>query len=111
MCHRANEATAWQCTKCSYEFGQDVDKLRTLLRDQLKSAWIVFSLLAVLDLAVIAAVVWGISNGHPVMPGILDALMLYWTYRVWTKISISRHSLRLIDEKQAPLPKATAKRI
>ncbi len=107
MCHGPNEDTAWQCRGCGYEFGQSIEKLRELLHDQLRSARIVFWVLLVLDLAVLGGCVVGAYYGILVRPSLAFFFVIAWTVRAHHKLSVTRHSLALIDKQQAALPKAT----
>lgn len=107
MCHFANEGTAWQCGRCGYEFGQSIETLRGMLLDQLRGARITFWILFALDLAVLVGVVVGVMHGMVLLPGLPFIALTWWTVRTGQKISISKHSLALIADKQAELPKAT----
>ena len=110
MCHRVNEHTEWQCRACGYEFGQPIARVKELLRDQLINARIAFWLLLLVDIAVFAVPGVMIYSGSRVVlfPGFLLLLFLSrWTIKSYTKIRISRESLRSLDAQQAELPKAT----
>ena len=54
MCHTVNADVDWRCGRCGYEFGQPIEKVRELLRDQLRGARIAFWILLVLILAAFA---------------------------------------------------------
>jgi hypothetical protein len=106
LCHRSSPGTAWQC-HCGYEFGQSVDKVRVLLRDQETSAWIVLGAVLVLDLAAIGGTIHADMHGLGwtswFVPGLLSVLMV----RTLRTLRIARASLRQLARRHAPLPKAT----
>lgn len=97
MCHRASENTAWQCA-CGYEFGQDIDTVRGMLRSQLHNAYITTALFLLLDLAMIPLLL--------VTPLILPiggfvTLTLGFVKSI-RKIAISRESLRQLKPRELP---------
>jgi hypothetical protein len=109
LCHRSSSGSAWQC-QCGYEFGQSIDKVRVLLRDQETNAWIVLGVLLVLDLAAIGgAIVVGVL-GLGWLPWIAPGLLIAATVRTLRKLRIARESLRQLAERHAPLPKATLRK-
>jgi hypothetical protein len=108
MCHHANEGTAWQCVKCGYEFGQSRDKLREMLLEQLGRARIHLWIFVLFSLVVTAVVGYLIARGIiGFVVGTTIIPFIWWTVRSAQKISISKHSLALIEEPE--LPKATAR--
>jgi uncharacterized membrane protein YvbJ len=112
MCHTVHEDRDWQCRKCGYEFGQSVERVRELLRDQLTNAKIALVLLIIVDLGMLALPIYGVlaRSGIIMFPGIFSVVFLTrWTVKNAQKISISRQSLRSLadQEKRAELPKAT----
>src|SRR5690349_2596769 len=100
MCHQANGGLDWQCRRCAYEFGQPIEKVRTLLRDQMTSARITFWILVVIDLALVAVPGYLVYSGsrYVFAPGIVTfAFLLRWTIRSGQRIRISRESLQSLD--------------
>jgi hypothetical protein len=96
MCHRASEYTAWQCS-CGYEFGQDVEKVREMLRTQLRTAWLSLGVFLLLDAAMIAFATVGIAIALFGLVGLLGA-----TGRATRKILVSRESLRQLAPADLP---------
>jgi hypothetical protein len=112
MCHTVNEDRDWQCQKCGYEFGQPVERVRELLRDQMTNAKIALVMLIILDLGVLGLPIYGAlsRSGIILFPGIFSvAFLTRWTVKNVQKISITRESLRALADhgKPAELPKAT----
>lgn len=108
MCHQANDASAWQCTRCGYEFGQSIETLRGLLEAQLQRSIAALAIMIVVNLAIVAGVLYcAIEYDRVVMPGLVFVFAVMWTARIGAKIGVSRHSLKLINAKQVALPKAT----
>jgi len=97
MCHRASENTAWQCA-CGYEFGQDIEKVRGMLRAQLKTSWLAFGALLVADLVLVALAVVGFA----LTPVLVLAGLLGATGRSARKILVSRESLRQLAPADLP---------
>lgn len=97
MCHRASESTAWQCA-CGYEFGQDIDTVQRLLRQQLRSSTAATAALAAVDVAMVAAIV----VGHTFLPAFALAALARMTLKSARKIAISRESLRQLAPRQLP---------
>ena len=97
MCHRASENTAWQCA-CGYEFGQDVEKVRGMLRTQLRTSWFSFGALLLADIALVGLAVVGFA----LMPVLLLAALLGATGRSARKILVSRESLRQLAPADLP---------
>jgi hypothetical protein len=108
MCHRASERQSWQC-RCGYEFGQDPDVTRKLLRSQLLNLRIGFVILFTLDLAAAGTAVWSMMFGHPIVLGLGFCLMVLWTVRTGHKIVLTHRSLRSLDRQKAPLPRAVVR--
>ena len=97
MCHRASENTAWQCA-CGYEFGQDIDTVRGMLRSQLHTAYVTSALFLLLDLGMIAMLLVA-----PVIIPIGGFVMLTLGFvKSIRKISISRESLRQLKPRDLP---------
>jgi hypothetical protein len=110
MCHQANEERDWQCRRCGYEFGQPVAKTIELLRDQMVTARITFWLLVVICLLLFGVPLYLVFTGTPMtfLPGILGwTFLLTMTIRAGTKIRVSKESIVALENKPAPLPKAT----
>ena len=97
MCHRASESTAWRCS-CGYEFGQNVEKVRDMLRAQLRTSWFAFGSLLVADLALVALAVVGLA----LTPVLVLAALLGATGRSARKILVSRESLRQLAPAELP---------
>ena len=109
LCHRASPSCTWQC-HCGYEFGQSIDKVRVLLRDQQTNAWIVLGVLLVLDLAAVGGAIFVGILGLGWLPWIWPGLLIFATVRTLRKLRIARESLRQLAERYAPLPKATLRK-
>jgi len=113
MCHYVNDRQAWQC-RCGYEFGQDPDVTRTLVRSQLVNLRIGFIVLLVLVLAAAGLMAWWVLAGEivvsPFWPCVGLALLVVLSVRTGRKILLARRSLRSLDRQKAPLPKAVARR-
>jgi hypothetical protein len=105
MCHRANSPRAKECDDCGYEFGQSIDVLRDMLKAQLSNARAMFWVLAITELALAAVTVIGILYGFVIFAVLPFAFVTYQLVGAGRKISITKHSLRLTEQKQ--LPKAT----
>ena len=97
MCHRASENTAWQCA-CGYEFGQDLETVRDMLRSQLHNAWITTVLFILLDLAMLPLLFFS-----PLIIPIAGFIYLTTaSARSVRKILISRESLRQLAPRELP---------
>jgi hypothetical protein len=105
MCHRASDATAWQCA-CGYEFGQHVETVRALLRTQHSGAWVTLLLLLVLDVAAVAGVIYTAFHGFIVFSALGFSALVLMTARTARKVLITRASLRQLAARQPPLPTA-----
>jgi hypothetical protein len=97
MCHRASESTAWQCA-CGYEFGQDIEKVREMLRAQLRTSWISFGALLLADVAMVTLAVVGLA----LTPLLVLAALVGATGRSARKILVSRESLRQLAPAELP---------
>jgi len=97
MCHRASENTAGRCA-CGYEFGQDIEKVRGMLRAQLKTSWVAFGALLLADVALVALAVVGFA----LTPVLVLAALLGATGRSARKILVSRESLRQLAPADLP---------
>jgi cobyrinic acid a,c-diamide synthase len=102
MCHRASDDRAWQCA-CGYEFGQQVEKTRELLRDQLVTAKILLAILLVVDAGAVFGMVEAVIHGFAVFSGFAFCALVLATIRQIRKIAISRESLRLLAPKDLPV--------
>jgi hypothetical protein len=109
LCHCSNPGSAWQC-RCGYEFGQSVDKVRVLLRDQQTNARILLVVMLVLEAAVLAGAIYLSTRGAGRGPWLVLIPLVYWTVRAVRKLGIVRESLRQLDERHAPLPTATVRK-
>jgi len=107
MCHRVSEATAWQCN-CGYEFGQRTEVTVQLLRAQRKRTRAQLGVLLALDVGAIFGVVYAAFHGFVVFSVLGFALLTTWTLRAVSRLSVTRTSLRLLE--QAPLPEARARK-
>jgi hypothetical protein len=107
LCHRANEASAWRCDGCGYEFGQDYKTLRVMLMSQRRNARIGIAVLLPV-LAGFAIMTWvSLSTPIPIgLPIIGFGFTLWRTLASLRRLAISRSSLQFVDEKTA-LPTAT----
>jgi len=102
MCHVANNATNTVCRDCGYKFGQSLQSLRKLLRRQLHGSAALFVGLLAFDVAMLAALFY-----VPMIVVVALIVPSSWlTYRVANKAFISRHSLKLLDAKEAAMPEA-----
>lgn len=109
LCHRAEEASAWRCSKCGYEFGQSVDRAIEIVRDALRTARIQLVGFILLDLVVLV-VMTGILLGIALVgwiPILLFIVVMSWTVRAGQKVARLQASLRSLGA--AKLPKATLK--
>src|ERR1043165_2946026 len=91
MCHQVNEQLDWQCRRCNYEFGQPIEKVRILLRDQMTNARIAFWSLVACTLALFAIPGYLLYSGSAIIlvPGMLPVLLVTrWTIRAWQRIRI-----------------------
>ena len=106
LCHRANRERAKHCDECDYEFGQSIDVLRGMLGSQLANARAMFWVLLVTDVVVLGAIVAiAFTHGYLLVPMLPFAFLVYQTFRAGKKVAITKHSLRLTEQKQ--LPRAT----
>ena len=97
MCHRASENTAWQCA-CGYEFGQDLETVRGMLRSQLHTAYVTSALFLLLDLGMLAMLFFA-----PMIIPIGGFIMLTLGFvKSIRKIAISRESLRQLAPRELP---------
>ena len=96
MCHSASEERAWQCS-CGYEFGQPIDKVIVLLRDQRTNAWIMllFSILALAASVGLVLVTGWISI-------LLFAGCFIWMGRNIRRLLITRISLKQLASRKLP---------
>ncbi len=97
MCHRASESTAWQCA-CGYEFGQDLETVRNMLRAQLHTAYVAGAIFLLLDLAMIPLLFFS----PVIIPLGGFVLLTSGTARSVRKIFISRESLRQLAPRDLP---------
>ncbi len=117
MCHTVNEDRDWQCRRCGYEFGQPIERVRELLRDQMTNARIALWFLIAADVVLFAIPLYCIFIGARVviLPGMLVvAFLTRATVKNAQKISISKQSLRSLAEQdpekkpdKPDLPQAT----
>jgi uncharacterized membrane protein len=105
MCHRANRDTVKECDDCGYEFGQSIDTLRGMLQTQLTSSRVTFWVLVASDLVLAAVVAVGVYFGFVIFALLPFLFVTYQAVNAARKISITKHSLALTEQKQ--LPKAT----
>lgn len=97
MCHRASESTAWRCA-CGYEFGQDLDTVRGMLRSQLHTAYITTALFVILDLASLGMLLFV----PMIVPIVAFIALTRATAKSVRKIFISRESLRQLAPRELP---------
>lgn len=108
MCHARNAIDEWQC-RCGYEFGQSIDKVLELLRDQRTNARILLGVLIFLDLAALGAVAYlAIVHGIIVYSVLGFAALLLWTMRTARQLVVTRESLEQLSRRE--LPKATLRK-
>ena len=105
MCHRSNRPSAKECDDCGYEFGQSIEALRGMLQNQLLNTRTMFWVRVVADLALAAVVASGVMYGFMILPMLPFLFITYQSVRAGQKIAVTKHSLRLIEQKQ--LPRAT----
>lgn len=105
MCHRASAANAWQC-HCGYEFGQDIAKVRVLLRDQQTNAWIMLVGLLMLDISAVCWLFSLVAHGFALFSISGFVLLVVMTVRTAQKLAITRSSLRQLASREVALPKA-----
>lgn len=105
MCHRGNREPATQCSDCGYVFGQSIDTLRGLLKSQLANARAMFWVLVATELALAGVVAIGVFYGFVIFATLPFVFVTYQLVGAARKISITKHSLKLIKHKE--LPKAT----
>lgn len=109
MCHRVSAAGAWQCG-CGFEFGQSVQRLLVLLRDQQANAWITLVLLLVLDVAAGWGAVFAALHGFIVFAALGFTALVLMTARTAHKLLITRASLRELTRRAGVLPRAVVHR-
>ena len=106
MCHTANDDRAKRCDRCGYEFGQSTDVLKGMLQAQLQTNLIAFVALLLADLVLVAAVMLLLGSVLGMfLFGVVFMAAVRQTFVAARKISVSRHSLKLIAHKPT-LPKA-----
>jgi hypothetical protein len=108
MCHRVSAATAWRCA-CGYEFGQSLERVRELLRDQQTSLRIALAFLLVLDVAAVAGAVYAAMHGFIVFSALGFTTLILATARAAQKLWITRASLRQLASRDT-LPRAVVHR-
>jgi hypothetical protein len=101
MCHRVNDALAWQCD-CGYEFGQSVDKVLELLRGQRTNARIALWIVVVLDVAMLGGIAYAAMHGVFVFSFIVFGFLMYWTVRAVQRLRITNESMRQLSAKSLP---------
>lgn len=108
LCHARNAVDEWQC-RCGYEFGQSIDKVLELLRDQRTNTRILLAVLICLDLAAVGAVTYLASVHGIIVHSVLGfAALLLWTLRTARQLVITRESLEQLSRHE--LPKATLRK-
>jgi hypothetical protein len=106
MCHSVSDSRDWRC-RCGYEFGQDLETLGVLLRDQRFNQRIAFFALLALDLGMAITVAYFASRGFLVYSVFGFVALTAATIRAGRKLLITRSSIKLMAQRQAALPKAT----
>jgi len=107
MCHARNVANEWQC-RCGYEFGQNIDTVLELLRDQRTNARIMLVVLIFLDLAAVGAVIYMAIFHRFVVYSVLGFAALFLaTLRTARRLAITRKSLAQLSRRE--LPKAVVR--
>ncbi len=109
MCHRGSGASAWQCV-CGYEFGQDIEKVRALLRSQRTNNWIILVLLLVVDVIAVAGVFYAAVHGFAVFSVLGFSALILATARTVRTLLITRASLRQLASRDDALPRARVRR-
>ena len=105
MCHRASSTTEWHCL-CGYEFGQNAERVRALLRDQQTSAWITLVAVTVIGGAGVCGMVYAALHGFIVFSGLGFTALILVTARTVRTLLITRASLRQLDRLDAAVPRA-----
>jgi hypothetical protein len=100
MCHRASESTAGHCA-CGYAFGQDIDTVQRLLRNQLRSSTAATAALSILHVSMFTLLVFGQS----ILGAFAIAALARTTLKSARKMAISRESLRQLAPRQLPTAK------
>jgi hypothetical protein len=109
MCHRASTAVEWHCS-CGYEFGQNAERVRTLLRDQQTHAWITLMAVVVIGVAGVCGMVYAALHGFIVFSGLGFTALVLVTARTVRTLLITRESLRQLDRLDAAVPRAVVHR-
>jgi hypothetical protein len=102
MCHGRSAGSEWRC-ECGYEFGQSVDKVLVLLRDQQTNARIVLVILLLIDAAAVAGTVYlAATHGTFVVSFLAMIFLIGATARAARKLLITRESLKQIERAALP---------
>jgi hypothetical protein len=109
MCHRLSAGGAWQCG-CGYEFGQSMQCLLVLLRDQQTSAWLTLALLLLLDAAAGWGAVLAALHGFIVLAALGFTALVLLTARTVHRLLLTRASLRHLTRRASVLPRAVVHR-
>ena len=109
MCHRGSGASAWQCV-CGYEFGQDIEAVRALLRSQRMNTWIILVLLLVVDVMAVFGVYYAALHGFVVFSVFGFSALILGTARAVRTLLITRASLRQLARRDDALPRARVRR-
>jgi len=109
-CYLPQEASAWQCDGCGYEFRKDYDNVRSTLRAQLKTSRTVFWLMLIVDVGIVGATVYLVTRGwiYISVPLVLGAIG--FTVQTARKIAILREHLSSLDRRHVPVPTAIVHR-
>jgi hypothetical protein len=102
-------AAAWRCG-CGYEFGQTVERVRALLRDQQASAWIALAVVAFVDATAVFGAVFAAIHGWIVVSAFGFTALTLVTARSVRRLLITRASLRQLAERDAAIPRAVVRR-
>ncbi|MEO8842412.1 MAG: hypothetical protein ABI591_29485 [Kofleriaceae bacterium] len=105
-CHLPQEASAWQCDGCGFEFRKDYDNVRTTLRARLRTSRIVFWVMQVVDLGMVGGTVYLAAHGwlYVSVPLVVAALGL--TVNAARRIANVREDLYSLDRRHVPVPTA-----
>jgi uncharacterized membrane protein len=98
-------ASAWQCA-CGYEFGQNAERVRLLLRDQQTHAWVTLAALLVVDVAAVWGLVYQAIHGFIVLAALGFTTLSLLTARTVRTLLIARARLRRLERRDAAVPRA-----
>jgi hypothetical protein len=95
---------------CGYEFGQDIEKVRVLLRSQRTNSWIILILLLIVDVMAVGGVFYAALHGLLVFSVFGFSVLILGTARTVRTLLITRESLRQLASRDDALPRAIVHR-